>query len=65
MKARSMYPPSSASLHHVFTMREIQGCSVIMMMDSSRASVLLKAEINSELSGDAPLRVSEELWEAT
>jgi hypothetical protein len=36
MKARSIYPPSSASLHHVFTMREIQGCSVRMMMDSSR-----------------------------
>lgn len=29
------------------------------------ASVLLKAEIDSELSGDAPLRVSAELWEAT
>jgi hypothetical protein len=28
--------PSLASLHHVFTMREIQGCSVRMMMDSSR-----------------------------
>jgi len=31
-----MYPPSSASLHHVFKMREIQGCRVRMMMDSSR-----------------------------